>query len=112
VNNMTQQQLQTLAHWGGSDKTAEIVREEIAARWGEEEAENYDPLKNCFTLVTWNKLGYKVKRGEKAIRSVTYVADKKQQQGKEAETNGEGEPKVRLYPKTVYLFYRLQVERR
>jgi hypothetical protein len=44
-----QQQLKTLAHWRGSEKTADAVREEISRRWGEAEAEKYDPLTNCFT---------------------------------------------------------------
>jgi hypothetical protein len=103
------QQIQTLSHWKGSEKTAEAVREEIAKRWGEEEAAQYDPLTNCFTLKTWNKLGYRVKKGEKAIRSFTYV-EAKDQDGKE-ETDGE-EQEVQKYPKTVYLFYKTQVEKR
>jgi N-terminal domain of anti-restriction factor ArdC len=106
-----QQQLKTLAHWHGSEKTADAVREEIARRWGEDEAAKYDPLTNCFTIRTWNALGYRVKKGEKAIRSVTYVKGKN-----EAETinedEDEEEPDVRTYPKTVYLFYRTQVEKR
>jgi antirestriction factor ArdC-like protein len=105
-----QQQLKTLAHWRGSEKTADAVREEISRRWGEEEAAKYDPLTNCFTIQTWNKLGYRVKKGEKAIRSITYVEAKDQ-----AETireDEEYEPEVRTYPKTVYLFYRIQVEKR
>jgi hypothetical protein len=106
---MTQQQIQTLAHWKGSVKTADAVREEIAKRWGEEEAAKYDPLTNCFTLKTWNKLGYRVKKGEKAIRSLTYVEAKDQEENEE--TDGE-EQEVQKYPKTVYLFYRLQVEKR
>ena len=68
-----QQQLKTVAHWRGSAKTADAVREEIARRWGDKEAAQYDPLTNCFTIRTWNALGYRVKKGEKAIRSMTYV---------------------------------------
>jgi impB/mucB/samB family C-terminal domain len=41
--------------------------------WGDAEAKQYDPLTNCFTIKTWNKLEYRVKKGEKAIRSITYV---------------------------------------
>jgi hypothetical protein len=106
----SQQQLKTLAHWRGSAKTADAVREEIARRWGDDEAKQYDPLTNCFTIQTWNKLGYRVKKGEKAIRSITYVEAKDQ-----AETSTEDEEEeqdVRTYPKTVYLFYRTQVEKR
>jgi antirestriction protein ArdC len=107
-----QQQIQTLAHWKGSERTAEIVREEIAQRWGEEEAKQYDPLKNCFTFQTWNKLGYRVKKGEKAIRSITYVEAKDKGDRNEKDTTDGEEQKVRKYPKTVYLFYRTQVEKR
>jgi hypothetical protein len=57
---MTQlpQQLKTLAHWRGSQQTADAVLEEIARRWGEDEAKQYNPLTNCFTIGTWNQLGY------------------------------------------------------
>jgi hypothetical protein len=108
---MTQlhQQLKTLAHWRGSEKTADAVREEIARRWGEKEAAKYDPLTNCFTIGTWNQLGYRVKKGEKAIRSITYVEGKDQAENEE---DGDAEPEVRTYRKTVYLFYRTQVEKR
>ena len=103
-----QQQLKTVAHWRGSTKTADAVREEISRRWGAHEAAKYDPLTNCFTLRTWNALGYRVKKGEKAIRSLTYV------EGTDltADNADEEEPEVRTYPKTVYLFYRIQVEKR
>jgi hypothetical protein len=104
-----QQQLKTLAHWRGSAKTADAVRQEIARRWGDEEAEKYDPLTNCFTIQTWNQLGYRVKKGEKAIRSITYVEGKDQTEDGEADDEDED---VRTYPKTVYLFYRTQVEKR
>jgi hypothetical protein len=107
---MTQlhQQLKTLAHWRGSTKTADAVRDEIARRWGEKEAAKYDPMVNCFTIGTWNQLGYRVKKGEKAIRSVTYVEGTHQA----TDADAEEEQEVRTYPKTVYLFYRTQVEKR
>jgi len=104
-----QQQLKTLAHWRGSEKTADAVRQEIARRWGDEEAAKYDPLTNCFTIQTWNRLGYRVKKGEKAIRSITYVEGTDHTGDAEDE---EEEADVRTYPKTVYLFYRTQVEKR
>ena len=97
---------QELAHWKGSTKTAEAVRQEIAARWGAQEAENYDPMKNCFTFNTWKAKGYFVKKGEKAIRSMTLIEVKDQ-------TTDEGEEQEkRTSPKTVYLFYIKQVEKR
>ena len=103
-----QQQLKTLAHWRGSAKTADAVREEIARRWGDEEAAKYGPLTNCFTIQTWNKLGYRVKKGEKAIRSITYV----EATSNTGEDDEDAEADLVTYPKTVYLFYRTQVEKR
>jgi hypothetical protein len=102
-----QQQLKPVAHWRGSEKTADAVRHEIARRWGDAEAAKYDPLTNCFTIQTWNQLGYRVKKGEKAIRSITYVEGTDQ-----TEDDDEEEVDVRKYRKTVYLFYRTQVEKR
>ncbi len=89
-----------VAQWRGSEQTASAVRDEIAKRWGEEEANNYDPLRNCFTFQTWKTKGYHVKKGEKAIRSITFkeVIDQDTQETKK-------------YPKNVYLFYITQVEK-
>jgi hypothetical protein len=77
---------------------------------GDAEAEKYDPLTNCFTIQTWNKLGYRVKKGEKAIRSITYVEGTDQTETVDEDV--EEYPEVRTYRKTVYLFYRTQVEKR
>jgi len=77
----------------------------ILERWGEEEAENYDPRTNCFTFQTWKAKGFHVKKGEKAIRSMTLVEDT----GPE-NTDGKEKSTVR-YPKPVYLFYIKQVEK-
>ena len=94
------------AQWKGSQNTANAVRAEIAKRWGIEEAEKYNPLENCFTFKTWLAKGYHVKKGEKAIRSMTLVE-------KEDPNASEGEePEKRTYPKTVYLFYIKQVEKK
>ncbi len=91
---------EALAHWRGSAQTADTVRKEIAQRWGEAEAKKYNPLANCFTFTAWKAKGYHVKKGEKAIRSLTLkeVAD-------------EDTKEVKKYPKTVYLFYISQVEK-
>ncbi len=97
---MTQQ---TMALWRGSIQTADHVRQVIAHRYGEEEAKRYDPQTNCFTYRTWKHLGYYVRKGEKAIRSMTLV-EEKDPTAKEGE-----ETAVHKYPKTVYLFYIKQV---
>ncbi len=97
--------MKQLAYWKGSEATAEAVREEIARRFGDEEAENYDPTENCFTFNTWKAKGFHVKKGEKAIRSMTLV-EAKDPNAKEGE-----ETQVKRYPKTVHLFYIKQVEK-
>jgi len=96
----------TQAVWRGSEKTASSVKEEIAKRWGKQEAEKYDPRTNCFTYRTWQARGYQVKKGEKAIRSRTLVEvpDPDAQYAKKAVTA--------KYPKPVYLFYYKQVEQK
>jgi hypothetical protein len=98
------------SHWQGSLKTAVLVKAQIAERYGEEEAANYDPTKNCFTFNTWRAKGYKVKKGEKALRSYTLIAEQEHIDG--LLVNGdEQEPGVK-HLKGVCLFYILQVEKR
>jgi hypothetical protein len=92
------------AEWKGSKKTYDHVRSVIAQRWGEEEAEKYDPLVNCFTGATWHSKGYLIKKGEKAIKSETVI---------ERETEDEnGEITVNRIPRIVNLFYIKQVEKK
>lgn len=90
------------AQWKGSVKTYEHVKHEIANRWGEEEAEKYDPLVNCFTGATWHSKGYLIKKGEHAIKSSTIIEDEEEEDGKKT---------VKRIPKTVNLFYIKQVEK-
>lgn len=87
--------------WTGSQSTYQMVAKQIRERYGEAEAEKYDPKSNCFTFRRWQDLGFRVKKGERALKSVTFVASEK-----------EDEPgRQKRYLKTVNLFYRLQVEK-
>lgn len=81
--------------WKGSVNTASSVAKEIMQRWGEQELENYDPLKNCFTYNRWRTEGYQVKKGEKAIKSFSI---KETKDGKK-------------FPISVSLFYFKQVQK-
>jgi hypothetical protein len=96
-------QTQQISVWKGSLNTADAVRQEIAERYGEEEAKSYNPMLNCFTFQTWWAKGFVVKKGEKAIKSYTLKA---------ATITENGENVVKKYFKPVYLFYWLQVEKR
>lgn len=91
--------LETLTNWRGSKHTENMVREEIKKRYGEQDAQEYDPRFSARTYNQWKKLGFKVKAGEKAIRSVTTIEQK----------DGSGAVIQKRY-KPVFLFYVKQVE--
>jgi hypothetical protein len=84
----------------GSELTRALVLAQVAERWGEAEAKNYDPYSNAFTFAQWLKRGFRVQKGEKALRSVTY------REVKDATGNI-----VKKFPKTVHLFYYKQVKK-
>ena len=77
-------------------RTALFVKAEIKDRFGKEEARKYDPTKNCFTFRGWKQRGYSVNKGEKAIKSVTFIKD---------EETGD------TYPRAVFLFAQPQVNK-
>lgn len=86
--------------WKGSQVTEDLVRKQILARWGEDDAKQYDPKHTCLTYNRWLDLGYQVKKGEKSLLSFIMI-EKKDKDGKI----------VRKYPKKVHLFHFKQVEK-
>lgn len=84
----------------GSEATAEMVREQLRERYGDDAADSFDPHYDAAPYATWASSGYRVKRGEKALKSVTFVEAKNEK--------GEVERKIR---RTVNLFHKFQVER-
>lgn len=82
----------------GSEKTYEMVREQIKERWGEELAEEFDPHTDAMPAVSWMAYGYRIRKGEKALKSVTFVEKKNEA--------GEIVNKIR---RTVNLFHHCQV---
>lgn len=86
--------------WKGSEITSDLVRKQILDRFGEEDANNYDPKSNCLTYNRWLELGYQVNKGEKALKSFIII-EKKDKDGKV----------VRKYPKRIHLFYIKQVRK-
>ena len=91
---------QITSTWSGSETTSGIVRKQIATRWGDDEANKYDPKINCLTFHRWSENGYKVKKGEKALKSFIVIEEK----------DKDGQI-VRKHPKNINLFYILQVEK-
>jgi len=65
----------TVSTWTGSLYTANMIHKQIAERWGDEEAEKYNPQTNCLTFKQWIKQGYIVRKGEKALHSITFVEE-------------------------------------
>ena len=89
---------QVTSNWTGSENTSNLVRKQIAERWGAEEAKRYDPRTNCLTFTAWQENGYIVRKGEKAIRSFI-VIERKDKAGEVVER----------HLKNINLFYQKQV---
>ena len=92
--------IEVKSNWTGSEHTSDLVRKQIAKRWGEDEAKRYNPYENCLTFKSWLKNGYVVRKGETAIRSFIFIEKKDKKTGAVIEKR----------PKTIYLFYEKQVE--
>lgn len=88
----------SVSAYTGSPATRECVRAQIVERFGKKAAKEYDPFTNCFTFAKWSSMGYRIKPQEKALRSITYV-----------EVKDEKGEVIKKIPRTVYLFYYLQV---
>ena len=84
----------------GSEATYEMVKEQVRERWGDEIAEEFNPSADAMPLVSWGAYGYRVRKGEKAFKSITYLEVKVE--------NGNIEKKVR---RVVNLFHKRQVEK-
>ena len=88
-----------LTAFTGSEITKTIVENVIKEKYGEAELRNVDCYHNVRTFNSWLKLGFRVRKNEHAIRSITYVEDK------DLDSNT-----IRKYRKPVFLFYVKQVE--
>jgi len=84
----------------GSQENYRRVAAQISERWGEEEVAKYDPFTNCLTFRQWIKAGFKVNKGERALKSQTLV-EKKDDEGNV----------ITRYPRVVNLFYQKQVSK-
>ena len=87
------------SNYQGSEATKAMVAEQIRERWGERAAKSFDPYHDCMTATAWFAAGFKIKKGEKALKSITFI---------EAEDDeGNVHRKIR---RGVSLFYKRQVE--
>ena len=90
----------SLSEYTGSEATKTICEDAIREKYGPAEIKNMDCYHNIRTFHSWLKLGFKVRRGEKAIKSITYVEQK--------DSSGNV---LRRYRRPVFLFYYRQVEK-
>ena len=63
-------------------------------------AKEYDPYINCMTLPQWSSRGYRVKPGQKSLRSIVMIEKK--------DKNGEV---ISSFPRNIFLFFYPQVKR-
>ena len=91
----------SISGFTGSTTTRDMVSAEIERRWGKAEVKRYDPERNCLTFARWASLNFSVKRGEKCIRSSTFIEH----------SDAEGKV-IKTIPRPVFLFYYRQVEPR
>lgn len=84
----------------GSVATYEMVREQLRERYGDRCADEFDPHTDAMPLISWSAYGYRVRKGEHALKSVTYREIK----------NDKGEI-VRKIRRIVNLFHKRQTEK-
>lgn len=87
-------------NYRGSIATYESVKKQLREKYGDKIADEYDPTQDCRTYKNWASINFRVRRGEKALKSVTFVEAK--------DASGKG---IRKYPKTVFLFHYKQVDK-
>ncbi len=84
----------------GSEITKSMVEDAIKLKYGPAELKNLDCYHNCRSFSSWLKLGWRVRKGEKAIRSFTIV-----------ETRDSDGSVIKRIKRPCYLFYMRQVEK-
>jgi len=85
----------------GSENTAKMVRDEIRKRWGDKAAEEYNPYFTTRTYRNWSRINYRVRKNERAIKSIVLVPLEEDEKGNV----------IKSYPKVINLFHINQVER-
>ncbi|MCR4334750.1 MAG: hypothetical protein NUV47_03440 [Patescibacteria group bacterium] len=88
-----------VSNYQNSPKTRKMVAQQISKIWGKDEVKNYSPERNALPFSVWFRLGYRPKRGSKALKSVTYI------ERKDALGNI-----IQRYPRKINLYYYKSVE--
>lgn len=89
-----------VTNYKGSEATKSLAEKFIREKYGEVEIKNMDCFHNLRTYNSWKKLGYKIIKGERALKSYTFMSEDK-----------EGKLQLRkYYRRPVFLWYYRQVE--
>ena len=86
--------------WRGSEKTFEMVQEQLRERFGDDVADEFDATTDAMPFASWLSFGYRVRKGQKALKSVTFV--------EVLNDKGEVEKKIK---RNINIFHRKQVEK-
>src|SRR3989344_4555889 len=86
--------------WKGSEQTEEAVREQVRERWGDAIADEFQASSDAMPFSAWLAQGYVVKKGQKALKSITFV-----------EVRDENDKVIKKIRRTVNLFHKRQVEK-
>ena len=89
-----------LTNWKGSQQTADMVRDQIRQRWGDKAAMAFNPQYDARPFAQWLNIGYRVKKGEKALKSFV-ILEEKDEDGKV----------VKKHVRKINLFAVQQIER-
>ena len=84
----------------GSEATYEAVKEQIRERWGNECADEFDPYADCMPFSSWLFHGFRVRKGEKALKSVTFI-----------EVKDENDKVIKKIKRKVNLFHKCEIEK-
>ena len=87
-----------ISTYRGSKNTYALVKEQLQKKYGSKVANSFDPKKDVMTYRLWEHFGFRVKKGEKALKSFTFI---------DVEDEDEKEKKIR---REINLFHRKQVE--
>ena len=89
-----------LSPWRGSEVSEEAVRTQLRERYGDECADSFRASTDAMPFLSWASYGYKVRKGEHALKTFTVV-----------EIKNDKDEVIRKIRRNVNLFHKLQVEK-
>lgn len=88
-----------VSNYQGSERTKSDVARQVEQIYGKSELKNYNPENSALPYTVWKSLGFRPKKGSKALQSITMI-EKKDAKGKV----------IKRYTRKINLFYYRAVE--